>query len=173
MSAAVLVSPKDSTHHLGVPTGMSAVELGGKKLLTTVKPSNTVTTVKPSNTVTTLKPSNTVTTVKPSNTVTTVKPSNTVTTVKPSNAVTTVKPSGSAGYVPDWKKPRSGPRMCEAVSVNPENTGNYVSAFRKQFPFLLSTDPTLFPQGEKMGILNIITNTLMQLEDPCLPILTG
>ena len=71
----------------------------------------------------------------------------------PSNTVTTVKPSGNVGYVPDWKKPRSGPRMCEAVSVNPENTGNYVSAFRRQFPFLLSTDPTLFPQGEKIGIL--------------------
>ena len=116
MSAAVFVSPEGSTHHLGVPTEMSAVELGSKKSLTTLKPSNTVTTVKPS------------------------------------NALTTVKPSSNAGHVPDWKKPKSGPRMCEAVSVNPENTGNYVSAFRRQFPFLLSTDPTLFPQGEKIII---------------------
>ena len=111
MSAAVLVSSEGSTHHLGVPAGMSAFDLDGKKSLTTMKP------------------------------------------------------SGSAGYAPDWKKP--GPRMCEAVSVNPENTGNYVSAFRRQFPFLLSTDPTLFPQGEEMGLLNIISNILLKLGDVC------
>lgn len=104
MSAAVFASPEGSTHHLAVSPGLPAVDLGGKKSLTTMKPSNTV---------------------------------------------TTVKPSGSAGYVSAWKRP--GPRMCEAVSVNPENTGNYISAFRRQFPFLLSTDPTLFPQDPKHG----------------------